>query len=66
MARDLARSILRLQRYTVFEAGDGGQAAESHDGPLHLLHTDAVIPDTGGNRLQRYRPELLVGLSCQH
>ncbi|MGD8453896.1 MAG: ATP-binding protein [Phycisphaerae bacterium] len=52
--RDLAAHILRGAGYRVLDAEDGGQAlqlAANHDGPIHLLLTDVIMPDMNGRRL---------------
>jgi PAS domain S-box-containing protein len=65
--RTLTRQVLEAKGYTVIEARDGQDAlgrAESHDGPIHLLLTDVVMPHLGGrelaDRLTSARPELRV------
>jgi PAS domain S-box-containing protein len=65
--RGLARDILRQQGYTVLEAADGDEAlrlGRTHDGPIHLLVTDVVMPQMGGralaDRLRAGRPETKV------
>jgi PAS domain S-box-containing protein len=67
MVRKLARRILERQGYTVIEASDGGAAylaCTKHEGPLHLLLTDVVMPSMNGRelyeKLQEQRPELKV------
>jgi PAS domain S-box-containing protein len=68
---DALRSIVRLalQRcgYTVLEASQGTAAlrlAEQHEGPLHLLITDVVMPVLGGRelveRIARLRPDIKI------
>ncbi|MBP3956720.1 PAS domain S-box protein [Gemmata sp. G18] len=65
--RALIRRILVERGYTVLEAADGDEAvrvAAGHDGPIHLLITDVVMPDVDGRavaeRVVRDRPELRV------
>jgi len=52
--RRLAATVLGQAGFTVLEAGDGAEAvrvAEGHDGPVHLLVTDVVMPGMGGREL---------------
>jgi two-component system cell cycle sensor histidine kinase/response regulator CckA len=52
--RELARQYLEMSGYTVLEAEDGHAAMElsaSHDGPIHLLMTDVVMPGISGREL---------------
>jgi CheY-like chemotaxis protein len=52
--RGLARDVLQRQGYTVLEAADGDEAlrlGRQHDGPIHLLVTDVVMPHMGGREL---------------
>ncbi len=65
--REMTRDYLRLSGYSVLEADSAGEAlraAETHDGPIHLLLTDVVMPDADGPTLARYltakRPEMKV------
>jgi two-component system cell cycle sensor histidine kinase/response regulator CckA len=54
VVRDLAVNVLRRQGYHVIEARDGShalQAAADHDGPIHLLITDVVMPGMSGRAL---------------
>jgi hypothetical protein len=54
--RAVASRILSRQGYRVLEAHDGHQAldlARTHDGSLHLLLTDAVMPGLGGADVAR-------------
>jgi two-component system cell cycle sensor histidine kinase/response regulator CckA len=64
VVRSLAARILRDQGYSVLEAGDGNQAlevSESHEGPIHLMVTDVVMPRMGGaeiaQRMAKSRPD---------
>ena len=46
--------VLAVQGYQVLEAHDGTQAlalCRQHQGPIHLLLTDVVIPDMSGPEL---------------
>ena len=63
--RTLIRRFLEEGGYTVLEANSGQQATEitrQHHGPIHLLLTDMVMPDTNGcelaKKLRSSRPEL--------
>ncbi len=65
--RGLAREILQGYGYTVLEALDPAGAlriAEQHQGPIHLLLTDVVMPQMSGRqlaeRLAPVRPEMKV------
>src|ERR1700739_2673887 len=65
--RELVAGFLRQNGYTVLEAKNGLEAlqmAEKHDGPIHLLLTDLVMPKMGGwglaERLLAQRPGLKV------
>jgi two-component system cell cycle sensor histidine kinase/response regulator CckA len=52
--RELAREYLEMSGYTVIEAEDGHAALEltgMHDGPIHLLMTDVVMPGISGREL---------------
>jgi PAS domain S-box-containing protein len=52
--RGLARIALQANGYTVLEAatGDEGVAlCDRHDGPIHLLVTDVVMPGMGGRQV---------------
>ncbi len=52
--RTLTRRVLRGCGYYVLEAADGDAAlrvAAGHDGPIHLLLTDVVMPGMGGRPL---------------
>jgi PAS domain S-box-containing protein len=65
--RELAARMLRLQGYTVLDAAQGGEAlllCEQHDGPIHLLITDVIMPKMGGSdlakRLKAIKPEMRI------
>jgi PAS domain S-box-containing protein len=65
--RQIAARVLRERGYRVLEADGAGEAiplADGHDGPIHLLITDVVMPTMGGpelaRRLQAARPGLAV------
>ena len=67
MLRVLLAKFLRLYGYTVLEARHGGEAllvCERHQGPIHLLVTDVVMPQMSGRelaeRLAGLRPEMAV------
>ncbi|MCD4829334.1 MAG: PAS domain S-box protein [Candidatus Cloacimonetes bacterium] len=52
--RNLAKAILTRKGYTVLEAGNGEQALHvlnSHEGTVHLLLTDVVMPEMNGREL---------------
>ncbi len=62
--RGLARDILLGAGYQVIEAEDGDHAlrlAEEHQGPIHVLLTDVMMPGINGkelaDRLVGKRPE---------
>ncbi len=63
--RDMALTILQRQGYTVLAAASGKEALvmmASHDGPVHLLLTDVVMPEMNGRKLfeeaSRLQPDL--------
>ncbi|MFO0604805.1 MAG: PAS domain-containing protein [Polyangiales bacterium] len=65
--RRLVRSSLESLGYRVLAARDGESAlaaARSHDGPIHLLVTDVVMPHVSGrevvDRLRATRPPIRV------
>jgi CheY-like chemotaxis protein len=65
--RAVARQILQRNGYTVLDALDGKAAlaeAAEHDGPIHLLLTDVVMPDMSGRQLaeqvKERRPDIRV------
>jgi two-component system, cell cycle sensor histidine kinase and response regulator CckA len=52
--RELARELLEMNGYTVLEATHGQEAlriCRTHDGPIHLMLTDVVMPHMNGNEL---------------
>jgi two-component system, cell cycle sensor histidine kinase and response regulator CckA len=67
MLRGLLAKFLRLYGYTVLEARHGGEAlltCERHQGPIHLMVTDVVMPQMSGrelaDRLTPLRPEMKI------
>ena len=65
--RELAREYLEMTGYTVIEAEDGHTALElaaMHEGPIHLLMTDVVMPGISGRelagRVKAIRPEIKI------
>jgi CheY-like chemotaxis protein len=65
--RDLAVQILKAHGYQVLSADNGPLAlttSEEHDGPIHLLLTDMVMPQMSGKelaeQLEAHRPGLKV------
>jgi signal transduction histidine kinase/ActR/RegA family two-component response regulator len=65
--RDVVAMVLRSFGYDVLVAKDAEEAARtaaSHEGPIHLLLTDVVMPKTSGpllaERIQKIRPETKV------
>jgi CheY-like chemotaxis protein len=65
--RRLVASVLRSNGYTVLEAANGRVALElagRHEGPIHLLLSDVVMPEMGGvelaERFSEPRPEAAV------
>lgn len=65
--RRMVRQALSQRGYTVLEAADGEaalQVSEHHQGVIHLLLTDVVMPRLGGpelaERLMQRRPEMRV------
>lgn len=65
--RELARDILERNGYTVLAASEGAEAlgiAQAHEGEIHLLLTDVVMPGMRGRdlfeRLAPLRPGLNV------
>jgi PAS domain S-box-containing protein len=65
--RRVLSEMLAWHGYTVLEAGLGAEAvdlARTHEGPVHLLLTDVVMPRLGGRALRdevvRHRPGIRV------
>jgi two-component system cell cycle sensor histidine kinase/response regulator CckA len=54
--RELAREYLRQKGYTVLDAADGNEGlrvAAEYKNPIHLLLTDVVMPNVGGQELAK-------------
>lgn len=67
MVRGMTRTLLQKSGYTVIEASDGHHAldvSDKHEGPIHLLVTDVVMPGMNGHDLQvklaKVRPSMKV------
>jgi PAS domain S-box-containing protein len=63
--RELARDILSHKGYTILPAATGEEALAlvvAHQGPLHLLLTDVVMPGMNGKALYREASVLHPGL----
>jgi hypothetical protein len=67
MVREMAHEILRMSGYQVLESTHGSEAltvCEQHEGPIHLMLTDVVMPQMSGRelaeRLVPMRPEMRV------
>jgi two-component system cell cycle sensor histidine kinase/response regulator CckA len=65
--RRLVRTLLETNGYSVLEAASGSEAskiASTHQGPIHLLLTDVVMPQVNGYQLSDHlrflRPEMKV------
>jgi PAS domain S-box-containing protein len=59
--REVVREILELSGYRVLEAHDGQEAlgiAHQHQGPIHVLVADVVMPHMSGRELTRRLLEL--------
>ena len=59
--RPLAKTLLEKHGYNVLAAANAQEALEllaGHDGPLHLLITDIVMPGTSGRELARRLADL--------
>jgi PAS domain S-box-containing protein len=56
MIRNLVQKVLRANGYTVLVAANGGEAERvsgQHEGPIHLLMTDVVLPGLNGREVAR-------------
>jgi signal transduction histidine kinase/CheY-like chemotaxis protein/putative methionine-R-sulfoxide reductase with GAF domain len=65
VVRSLARQMLEMHGYRVLEAGRGPEAlriCERHDGDIHLLLTDVVMPDMNGRALAERMKSLRPGI----
>jgi two-component system, cell cycle sensor histidine kinase and response regulator CckA len=67
IVRNLVREVLKSHGYKVLEAANGGAAlllCERHQGPIHLMITDVIMPEMSGreltDRLAGLRPEMKV------
>ena len=59
--RKLVSEMLRRQGFRVLEASNGNEAllvCEKHEGPIHLLVTDVVMPGMSGRELAQHFAEL--------
>jgi len=58
--RKLAQAVLHQHGYRVLDAENGEDAlrvSKEHDGPIHLLLTDVIMPKMGGKKLaERLQP----------
>lgn len=63
--RSITRRILERQGYTVLEAEDGGTAlrtASEHEGTIHLLISDVVMPRMSGRQLAEQLTNIRPGI----
>jgi two-component system cell cycle sensor histidine kinase/response regulator CckA len=63
--RGLAHELLEDSGYTVLEAANGAdaiQVAEQHQGPIHLLLTDVVMPGMDGAKVAEYMTRIYPGI----
>lgn len=72
-ARIALAELLRRHGYTALEAGDAASAlerAERHEGPIHAVVTDGVLPDLDGpdlvEELLRRRPGIKILMLSGH
>jgi PAS domain S-box-containing protein len=64
--RNVCRVYLESKGYTVLEAGNAKAAmkiCQNHDGPIHVLVTDMVMPGLGGLELAKSALEMRPALS---
>jgi two-component system cell cycle sensor histidine kinase/response regulator CckA len=73
LVRGLATYVLRRAGYAVLEAAEGQEAltvCNHHQGPIHLLLTDVIMPRMSGPELARRlcarRPEMRVLFMSGH
>ncbi|MDP2627941.1 MAG: PAS domain S-box protein [Candidatus Rokubacteria bacterium] len=67
--RSLTREILEVTGYTILEAAKPTEALEiarRHDGPIHLLLADIVMPQMNGRQLAGKLTALRPGLRVLH
>jgi PAS domain S-box-containing protein len=65
LVRDLVRTILEKNGYKVLEAHNGHEALKicnSHEGPIHLLVTDIVMPQMSGRELATISESIRPGI----
>src|SRR5437879_3999967 len=65
MIRKLVHKVLKTNGYTVLVAANGGDAervAGQHDGPIHLLMTDVVLPGLNGREVARRVEAMRAGI----
>ena len=65
VVREPVRRVLSQNGYTVLEARHGGEAlqvCEQHEGPIHLLVTDVVMPRMSGRELAERLASLHPGM----
>ena len=67
MIRKLVHKVLKTNGYTVLVAANGGDAervAGQHDGPIHILVSDVMMPGMSGvelaKRITGVRPRIKV------
>ena len=63
--RDLAKRILELKGYKVIMAAsptEAVQVCERHEGPIHLLLTDVIMPTMSGRQLAEHVAFLRPGM----
>jgi CheY-like chemotaxis protein len=64
---ELARESLEQLGYTVLVAGlpeDALRGSQEHEGPIHLLITDVVMPQMNGRQLAERLGAVRPGLKC--